>query len=165
MAAGEQLFQKCHRKFESSLMRISKYLVTTEAFFSHRKGNFGRQKSKNSKAQQRKMSIDEMLELEEELEGMDDDILDEFDGEEIGDGNQPNKKMKRKNAIKFKTGRKKSENIIAEEGASEESNDNPTEEEQEDDLFEDVFADIEPMEVSLCQLINETFKFDEDYEL
>ena len=108
-----------------------------------------------------------MLELDEELEGMDDDFLDEFDGED-GDGNQSNKKAtKRKNAIKFRTGRKKSDNLnlITEGGASEESNDNPTEEEAEDDAFEDVFADIEPMEVSLCQLINETFKFDEDYEL
>ena len=110
-----------------------------------------------------------MLELDEELEGMDDDFLDEFDGED-GDGNQSNRKTtnKRKNAIKFRMGRKKSDNmnLIEEGGASEESNDNPTEEEEaEDDAFEDVFADIEPMEISLCQLINETFKFDEDYEL
>ena len=78
---------------------------------------------------------------------------------------------RKKSSIKFKKQPgKKSLNNVREEAASVESNENESSEGKDsedplDDVFQDIDTDIHEMEVNLCQLINETFKFDEDYEL
>ena len=115
-----------------------------------------------------------MSQIEDEDDDEDDDDFDFENGG--GDGTDaadptktPNKKQKlsrKKSSIRFKKKSESNLNNITEEvgGAnSEESNAEP-DEEVEDDVFAAI-EDINNMEVNLCQLINETFKFDEDYEL
>ena len=135
----------------------------------------GRKKS-NKQQLNRKTSLEDLMsqvEGEDDNEDDDDDFYDYEDGEggtdNAGDPKTPKKKQKlnrKKSSIRFKKKSESNLNNITEEvgGAnSEESNAEP-EEEVEDDVFAAI-EDITNMEVNLCQLINETFKFDEDYEL
>ena len=114
-----------------------------------------------------------MSQIEDEDDDEDDDDFDfengGGDGTDAADPTKTPKKKKlnrKKSSIRFKKKSESNLNNITEEvgGAnSEESNAEP-DEEVEDDVFAAI-EDINNMEVNLCQLINETFKFDEDYEL
>ena len=133
----------------------------------------GRKKSNKPQLNHKESLEDLMSQIEDEDDDEDDDDFDfengGGDGTDAADPTKTPKKKKlnrKKSSIRFKKKSESNLNNITEEAGganSEESNAEP-DEEVEDDVFAAI-KDINNMEVNLCQLINETFKFDEDYEL
>ena len=133
----------------------------------------GRKKSNKPQLNHKESLEDLMSQIEDEDDDEDDDDFDfdngGGDGTDAADPTKTPKKKKlnrKKSSIRFKKKSESNLNNITEEAGganSEESNAEP-DEEVEDDVFAAI-EDITNMEVNLCQLINETFKFDEDYEL
>ena len=137
--------------------------------------NMGRKKT-NKPQLNHKQSLEDLMSLVEDED--DDEDYDYEMPDPLGEGNTdnaadptktPNKKQKlsrKKSSIRFKKKSESNLNNITEEagGANSEESNAEAEEEVEDDVFAAI-EDITNMEVNLCQLINETFKFDEDYEL
>ena len=133
----------------------------------------GRKKSNKPQLNHKESLEDLMSQIEDEDDDEDDDDFDfengGGDGTDAADPTKTPKKKKlnrKKSSIRFKKKSESNLNNITEEAGganSEETNAEP-DEEVEDDVFAAI-EDINNMEVNLCQLINETFKFDEDYEL